>query len=273
MSTLLIVLTGIDGAGKTRRPRSRGSRPPAGGSPRSHHAGRNMSQWSSAPNSLNPALRTHERHPDGQRPGVHARARNFSGLVVMDRHRTGAASVRGLPPAGFRGYCALPEPDLVIHFDVAPEQALERILRGTDTETLEERRLRGLRALPEFPGFSASTPRSRTRCWLRSRSDRRRRHRPFPKLPLQGRTGSARDNRRDSGDDGGRARLQPGPESRGRPGQRYCPPQGTRTGLDRPLCTGSPARPTCASHSTHDNQRTDAEQDADGQEQNADERR
>jgi dTMP kinase len=44
----------------------------------------------------------------------------------------------------------------VIHFDVSPEQALKRILlRGTDTETLEELRALGeaYRALPEFAGF------------------------------------------------------------------------------------------------------------------------
>jgi dTMP kinase len=91
----------------------------------------------------------------------HARARNFSGLVVMDRHlycQLALRSVRGLPPGRLLRWLLrhLPAPDLVIHFDVSPEQALKRILlRGTDTETLEELRALGeaYRALPEFAGF------------------------------------------------------------------------------------------------------------------------
>ena len=91
----------------------------------------------------------------------HARARSFSGLVVMDRHlycQLALRSVRGLPPGRLVPWLLrrLPAPDMVIHFDVAPEQALERILlRGTDTETLEELTAlsEGYRTLPEFSRF------------------------------------------------------------------------------------------------------------------------
>ena len=91
----------------------------------------------------------------------HARARRFSGLVVMDRHlycQLALRSVRGIRPGRFIPWLLrrLPAPDLVIHFDVAPQRALERILRrGTDSETLEELTAlsEGYRALPDFPRF------------------------------------------------------------------------------------------------------------------------
>lgn len=92
---------------------------------------------------------------------AHARARSSSGLVVMDRHlycQLALRSVRGIPHGRFIPWLLrrLPAPDLVVHFDVAPERALERILlRGTDTETLEELTAlrQGYGELPEFPGF------------------------------------------------------------------------------------------------------------------------
>ncbi|MBP1134011.1 dTMP kinase [Arthrobacter sp. PvP023] len=165
---LLIVLTGIDGAGKTTAARAAVEAARlAGGKAlllRNHAGRRNMSQWSKRSGiPLNPRL------ADALESVIrtvnvlvsHARARNFSGLVVMDRHlycQLALRSVRGLPPGRLLRWLLrrLPEPDLVIHFDVAPEQALERVLlRGTDTETLEELTAlsEGYRALPEFPGF------------------------------------------------------------------------------------------------------------------------
>lgn len=91
----------------------------------------------------------------------HIRAHRFNGLVVMDRHvycQLALRSVKRLPRGRFLPWLLrlVPAPDLVIHFDIAPEQALERILlRGTDTETVEELTALddGYRALPEFPDF------------------------------------------------------------------------------------------------------------------------
>ncbi len=91
----------------------------------------------------------------------HARARRFNGMVFMDRHlycQLALRRVRQLPRGRFLPSLLriLPPPDLVVNFDITPEQALDRILlRATDTETLEE--LAALsdayRSLPEFPGF------------------------------------------------------------------------------------------------------------------------
>jgi dTMP kinase len=91
----------------------------------------------------------------------HVRAHRFNGMVVMDRHvycQLALRSVRRLPRGRFLPWLLrlVSGPDLVIHFDIAPEQALERILlRATDTETLEELTALndGYRALPEFPAF------------------------------------------------------------------------------------------------------------------------
>ena len=139
----------------------------AGGSAmllRNHAGRRNMSQWSARSgiplsphlaDALETVIRTFNVVVS------HARARRFTGLVVMDRHlycQLALRSVRGLPRGRFLRWLLrrLPAPDLVIHFDIAPEQALERILlRGTDSETLEELTAlsQGYRTLPEFPGF------------------------------------------------------------------------------------------------------------------------
>ncbi|WLQ08661.1 thymidylate kinase [Arthrobacter oryzae] len=165
---MLIVLTGIDGAGKTTAARAAVEAARlAGGNAlllRNHAGRRNLSQWSERSGiPLSPrladALETVIRTVNVL--VSHARARSFSGLVVMDRHlycQLALRSVRGLPHGRFLPWLLkrLPAPDLVIHFDVAPEQALERILlRGTDSETLEELTAlsEGYRALPEFPGF------------------------------------------------------------------------------------------------------------------------
>ena len=131
---------------------------------RNHAGRRNMTQWSERSGiPLSPrladALETVIRTVNVL--VSHARASRFSGLVVMDRHlycQLSLRRVRGLPRGRFLPWMLrrLPAPNAVIHFDIAPEQALDRILlRGTDTETLEElAALRdGYRSLPEFPGF------------------------------------------------------------------------------------------------------------------------
>lgn len=167
-SPLLIVLTGIDGAGKTTAARAAVAAARLGGGNalllRNHAGRRNMSEWSARSGvALSPrladALETMIRTANVL--VSHARARRFNGLVVMDRHlycQLALRSVRRLPRGAFLPWLLqlLPKPDLVIHFDITPEQALERILlRATDTETLEELSAldAGYRALPEFPGF------------------------------------------------------------------------------------------------------------------------
>ena len=131
---------------------------------RNHAGRRNLTQWSARTGvPLSPRL------ADALETVIrtinvlvsHARAQRFPGLVVMDRHlycQLGLRSVRGLPHGRFLPWLLrrLPKPDLVIHFDISPEQAMERILlRGTDTESLEELTAlsEGYRNLPEFPGF------------------------------------------------------------------------------------------------------------------------
>ncbi len=131
---------------------------------RNHAGRRNLTQWSARSgiplgprlaDALETVIRTFNVVVS------HTRASRFPGLVVMDRHvycQLGLRSVRGIPRGRFLPWLLrhLPKPDLVIHFDLAPEQALERILlRGTDTETLEELTALsdGYRALPEFSGF------------------------------------------------------------------------------------------------------------------------
>jgi dTMP kinase len=168
-SSLLIVLTGIDGAGKTTAARATVATARLAGEDalllRNHAGRRNMALW-----SAKYGVPLTARIADGLETVIrtanvlisHARARRFAGLVVMDRHLYCQLALRGVrdrPRGRFIPWLLriLPKPDLVIHFDVAPEQALERVLlRGTDTETLEE--LRGLndayRALPEFREFT-----------------------------------------------------------------------------------------------------------------------
>jgi dTMP kinase len=165
---LLLVLTGIDGAGKTTAARAAVEAVRlAGGNAlllRNHAGRRTMSQWSERS-----GIRLSPRLADSLETGIrvvnvlvsHARARGFPGLVVMDRHlycQLALRSVRGTPHGRFLPWLLrrLPAPDLVIHFDVAPEQAVERIrLRGTDSESLEELTAfsEGYRSLPQFPGF------------------------------------------------------------------------------------------------------------------------
>ncbi|MGP4032765.1 dTMP kinase [Pseudarthrobacter sp. 1C304] len=92
----------------------------------------------------------------------HRRARNFRGLVVMDRHLQCQLALRemyGLPRGRFLPWLLrkLPAPDLVIYLDIDPHEAHARVLaRGTDSEQLED--LASLRdayyALPEFAGFT-----------------------------------------------------------------------------------------------------------------------
>ena len=91
----------------------------------------------------------------------HAKASRFDGLVVMDRHlhcQLALRAAKGLPRGRLLRWLlsALPAPDAVVHLDVEPALAHQRIVaRGTDEETLEDlMALRdAYRAMPEYPGF------------------------------------------------------------------------------------------------------------------------
>ena len=165
---MLIVLTGIDGSGKSTAASALVSDARAEGQDAlllSNHAGRrSMSvlaarlgvQW---PARLADAIETTFRVVNVL--VSHARASRFDGLVVMDRHlfcQLALRKVKGLPRGRLLPWLisALPAPDAVVQLDVEPELAHQRILaRGTDAETLADLvALRdAYRSLPEYPEF------------------------------------------------------------------------------------------------------------------------
>lgn len=160
---MLIVLTGIDGSGKSTAAQALAR--DRGALLLSNYAGRRRISLLAA----GFGLRFHARLADAVETTIrtfnvlvsHARAHNHPGLVVMDRHlycQLALRQAKGLPrgrilPCLLR---MLPTPDIVIHLVVDPEQALRRVLaRATDTESLEE--LDALdaayRSLPEYEDF------------------------------------------------------------------------------------------------------------------------
>lgn len=91
----------------------------------------------------------------------HWRAARFDGVVIMDRHLYCQLALR--KARGIRRHRALaallgilPRPDAVVFFDIPAQQALQRItLRGEDQETLEDlgKFRQGYAGLPGFPAF------------------------------------------------------------------------------------------------------------------------
>jgi dTMP kinase len=165
---VLIVLTGIDGAGKTTAARALVDAAADAGAPavllRNHAGRRQMALWSdrlnvSLPPRLADAVETAIRI--GNVLASTARAGRTGGLVVMDRHlycQLALRRVRGLPRGRLLPFLlrVLPQPDLIAHFDVEPEQAHLRVLRrGTDVETVAELRAfrNAYRELPEYGQF------------------------------------------------------------------------------------------------------------------------
>ncbi|RAX44210.1 thymidylate kinase [Arthrobacter sp. AQ5-06] len=165
---MLIVLTGIDGSGKSTAARALVDAAQADGENAlllSNHAGRRS--MSVLAERL--GIRWPRRMADAAETTLrvanvlvsHARASRFDGLVVMDRHlhcQLALRTAKGLP----RGrvlpclISSLPEPDAVVHLDVEPALAHERIVaRGTDSETLADLvALRdAYRSMPEYAGF------------------------------------------------------------------------------------------------------------------------
>jgi dTMP kinase len=165
---LLIVLTGIDGSGKTTAARAIVDAAGQAGTSTlllGNYAGRQRMSLLSA----RLGVRLPRRQADYVETAVrtfnvlnsHRRAWRFRGLVVMDRHchcQLALREMHGLPRGRFLPFLirTLPQPDLIIHLDVEPQKAHARVLaRGTDAERLED--LESLndayQSLPEFPGF------------------------------------------------------------------------------------------------------------------------
>ncbi|MCP9000717.1 AAA family ATPase [Pseudarthrobacter sp. RMG13] len=165
---MLIVLTGIDGSGKSTAARALVDAAQADGENAlllSNHAGRrSMSvlaerlgiRW---PRRLADAVETTLRVANVL--VSHARARRVDGLVVMDRHlhcQLALRAAKGLRRGRLLPWLisSLPKPDAVVHLDVEPALAYERIMaRGTDSETLADLvDLRdAYRSMPEYAAF------------------------------------------------------------------------------------------------------------------------
>jgi dTMP kinase len=166
---LLIVLTGIDGSGKTTAARSAVAAARTDGKDvllLSNYAGRRRMSLLSAkfgvqlPPRLADVVETVIRTANVL--VSHARAHRYPGLVIMDRHlycQLALRHARQLPRGRVVPFILgkLPKPDLVVHLVITPEQAHERVLaRGTDAETLEELESfrTGYHSIPEYAGFT-----------------------------------------------------------------------------------------------------------------------
>lgn len=169
---MLIVLTGIDGSGKTTAARAAVTAARRVGKEalllRNYAGRRRMSLL-----STQTGIQLHPRLADAVETVIrttnvmvsHARAHGHPGLVIMDRHphcQLALRQARGLPRGRLLPFLLtkFPQPDVVVHLVIDPEQAHQRVLaRGTDTETLEE--LTALRAayqsMPEYEHFTELT--------------------------------------------------------------------------------------------------------------------
>ena len=165
---MIIVLTGIDGSGKSTAARALVASVRARGGRAvvvSNHAGRRVMSLAAA--SL--GVRLPDRVADAVETLLrvvnvlvsHLRASRFDGLVVMDRHlhcQLALRHAKGLPRGRFLPWLMdrLPQPDAIIHLDLDPAEAHRRIIaRGTDSENLEDLAAfhKGYRELPEYAGF------------------------------------------------------------------------------------------------------------------------
>jgi dTMP kinase len=165
---VLIVLTGIDGSGKSTAARALVEAVRARGTKAlllSNHAGRRRISLLCArlgmelPPKLADAVETAIRVVNVL--ASHTRASRFDGVVVMDRHlhcQLALRNTRGMA----RGWMlprlldALPSPDVHVHLEADPAKAHARIMtRGTDEESLADlvSFRDGYRALPEFEEF------------------------------------------------------------------------------------------------------------------------
>lgn len=169
---MLIVLTGIDGSGKTTAAQALVDAARQAGKSAlflPNYAGRRRMSLMSAslgvrmPTRLADFLETAVRTVNVL--NSHRRARRFQGLAVMDRHlhcQLALRKMHGLPRGRLLPFLirTLPQPDLVVYLDVDPHEAHARVAaRGTDSERLEDLEcLRGAyQSLPEFPSFTSIT--------------------------------------------------------------------------------------------------------------------
>jgi dTMP kinase len=163
----LIVLLGIDGAGKSTAARQVERLLP--GTPvlvLGNYSGRKT--ISALAQRFNVSLPLHVA--DALETAVrvlnvllnHLRAARFNGVVIMDRHlycQLALRKARGIRPRRMLEILLrlMPQPQAVVYFDVTAEQAHERITaRGEDKEDLEDLQefRKGYRELPCFPGFA-----------------------------------------------------------------------------------------------------------------------
>ncbi|MFF2243548.1 dTMP kinase [Arthrobacter sp. NPDC058130] len=166
---MLIVLTGIDGSGKTTAAQATVKAARRAGQNalllRNYAGRRRMSLL-----STQFGVQLHPRVADAVETAIrtanvvvsHARAHRHPGLVIMDRHlhcQLALRQARGLPRGRLLPFllAKFPKPDVVLHLVIDPHQAHQRVMaRGTDTETLEE--LDTLRAayqaMPEYADFT-----------------------------------------------------------------------------------------------------------------------
>ncbi|GGJ36534.1 dTMP kinase [Paenarthrobacter histidinolovorans] len=165
---MLIVLTGIDGSGKTTAARALVESARVEGRSAlllSNHAGRRQFSLLAEKVGFTMPPRVADFIETGVRLFTvlvnHARARRADSLVVMDRHLHCQLALReskGLERGRLLQWLLrmLPAPDLAVHFDVDPRRAHQRVMaRGTDKETLADLRAfrDAYRALPELSGF------------------------------------------------------------------------------------------------------------------------
>lgn len=169
---MLIVLTGIDGSGKTTAALAAvAAARRAGGEALllGNYAGRRSTSVLTA----RLGVQLHPRVADALETIVrtvnvlvsHARAYRHPGLVIMDRHlycQLALRQMRGLPRGRLLPFLlrTLPRPDLVVHLVVDPAEAHRRVMaRGTDGESIEELSAfhAAYLALPEHAQFTELT--------------------------------------------------------------------------------------------------------------------
>lgn len=165
---MIIVLTGIDGSGKSTAAAALVSAVRREGGRAvllNNHAGRRSMSVLGA----KLGIRLQDRLADAIETTFrvwnvlanHLRARFYGGLVVMDRHlycQLALRATKGLPRGRFLPWLlkALPAPDAVVHLEIDPVEAHQRIIaRGTDAETLTDLIAfdDGYRQLPEYKSF------------------------------------------------------------------------------------------------------------------------
>ncbi|WP_323959541.1 AAA family ATPase [Arthrobacter sp. JZ12] len=164
----VVVLTGIDGSGKTTVARALGNllAPEVPTLVLANYSGRRLIKGWTERLGLTLSPRTLDAVESTIRLFNvvlnQLRARFFDGVVIMDRDlscQQALRAARGLPPARFLAVLKrlLPAPDVALFLDVSVEEAHRRIARrGTDSETLAHLSAYrdGYLSLPDFARFN-----------------------------------------------------------------------------------------------------------------------